>query len=92
MLLFYNSIAIISRVYAYILMDKINVLHLFAKIIEYDYKKERGYIHMKKFFNVIVKLSTGLAPMALMLATMTANSTCYFYTYQPDVPAKLITK
>lgn len=45
---------------------------------------------MKKVLNVVLKISAGLAPMALVLATMTANSTCYFYTYQPKVPKKLM--
>lgn len=40
----------------------------------------------------IIKLTSRLAPMALVLATLTANSTCFFYTYQPKVPQKLIKK
>lgn len=47
---------------------------------------------MKKVLNVITKFSAVMAPMALMLATMTANSTCFFYSYQPEVPQKLIKK
>lgn len=45
---------------------------------------------MKKFAEKIVKLSAKLAPLALVLATVTANSTCYFFSYQPDVPKKLM--
>ncbi|MBE5938506.1 MAG: cyclic lactone autoinducer peptide [Lachnospiraceae bacterium] len=34
----------------------------------------------------------GLATLALVLATVTANSTCFFYSYQPKIPEKLIRK
>ena len=30
-----------------------------------------------------------LAPLAMALAVVTVNSTCFFYTYQPEVPEKL---
>lgn len=47
---------------------------------------------MKKIMSFVMKASAGLAPMALALATLTANSTCICFTYQPDVPAKLAAK
>lgn len=45
---------------------------------------------MKKFAEKIVKLSAKLAPFALVLATVTANSTCFWFSHQPDVPKKLM--
>lgn len=42
-----------------------------------------------KLFNLISKTSRLVAPFALALAIMTANSTCYFFSYQPDVPKSL---
>lgn len=39
--------------------------------------------------SILVKASGLIAPLALKLATVTANSTCYFYSYQPKVPKKL---
>lgn len=42
-----------------------------------------------KLSYLINKTSKFAAPLALALAIMTANSTCYFFTYQPDVPKSL---
>lgn len=42
-----------------------------------------------KILNLINKTSKFVAPLALALAIMTANSTCYCFTYQPDVPKSL---
>lgn len=42
-----------------------------------------------KLSHLINKTSKFAAPFALALAIMTANSTCYFFTYQPDVPKSL---
>lgn len=42
-----------------------------------------------KLSNLINKTSKFMAPFALALAIMTANSTCYFFSYQPDVPKSL---
>lgn len=42
-----------------------------------------------KLSNLISKTSRLVAPFALALAIMTANSTCYFFSYQPDVPKGL---
>lgn len=36
-----------------------------------------------------LKLSSVVAPLALALAVSTANSTCWYYTYQPKAPAGL---
>lgn len=35
---------------------------------------------------VFTKLSKIVAPLALTLAVMTANSTCFFLSYQPEEP------
>lgn len=42
-----------------------------------------------KFSHFINKISKYAAPFALALAIMTANSTCFFFTCQPDVPKSL---
>lgn len=44
---------------------------------------------MKLVKNAFVQLSAVVAPLALMLAVLTANSTCFFLSYQPDEPAKM---
>lgn len=33
------------------------------------------------------KISGIIAPFALALAILTANSTCFYYTFQPNEPA-----
>lgn len=38
---------------------------------------------------LITKSTEVVAPLALALAVMTANSTCFFFTYQPEVPESL---
>lgn len=43
----------------------------------------------KKTTDIILKLSKKVAPFAMALAVLTANSTCYFFSYQPDVPETL---
>lgn len=42
-----------------------------------------------RFLSIISKAGKITAPLALALAIMTANSTCYFFSYQPDVPQGL---
>ena len=42
-----------------------------------------------KLIFFITKASEIVAPLALALAVMTANSTCFFFTYQPEVPNSL---
>ena len=42
-----------------------------------------------KLSNLISRTSKFAAPLALALAIITANSTCYFFSYQPDVPKSL---
>lgn len=42
-----------------------------------------------RFLSIIYKAGKITAPLALALAIMTANSTCYFFSYQPDVPKSL---
>lgn len=44
---------------------------------------------MKFLKYAFVKLSAVVAPLALALAVLTANSTCFFLSYQPDEPAKM---
>ena len=42
-----------------------------------------------KILSLINEASKFVAPLALSLAIMTANSTCYCFTYQPDMPKSL---
>lgn len=42
-----------------------------------------------KLNNLFRKLSRFVAPLALSLAILTANSTCFYLSYQPDEPAAL---
>lgn len=41
---------------------------------------------MKFVKSTFVQLSAVVAPLALALAVLTANSTCFFLSYQPDEP------
>lgn len=41
---------------------------------------------MKKF---IAKFGTMVAALALMVATVTANSTCVYHLYQDEMPEKV---
>lgn len=47
---------------------------------------------MKSILKCFTKFSAHFAPLALVVATVTANSTCFFFSYQPEVPAKLACK
>ena len=40
----------------------------------------------RKLTTMARRLSSIAAPLALALAVVTANSTCWWFTYQPDVP------
>lgn len=42
-----------------------------------------------KFLNVLIQLGKIVAPLAMAMAIFTANSTCYFFSYQPDTPKSL---
>lgn len=42
-----------------------------------------------KVFKIINRAGEIVAPLAMVMAIMTANSTCYFFTCQPDVPKSL---
>ena len=44
---------------------------------------------MKKVKNMLSFSGVFLASLALALAQLTANSTCFFLSYQPDEPADL---
>lgn len=42
---------------------------------------------MKKTLVYLITITSKLiAPLALALAVMSSNATCFFFTYQPDVP------
>lgn len=43
-----------------------------------------------KIMNVIAKVMSSTAALALMVAVANANSTCVFWSYQPDVPEELM--
>lgn len=43
-----------------------------------------------KIMNIIAKIMSSAAAMALVVAVANANSTCVFWSYQPDVPEELI--
>lgn len=42
---------------------------------------------MKVIKRVFIRLSAVAAPLALAMAFLTASSTCFFLSYQPDEPA-----
>ncbi len=44
---------------------------------------------MKTQKNTLHIMSAFFAPLALALALLTSNSTCFFLSYQPDEPANL---
>ena len=43
-----------------------------------------------KFMNIVAKIMSSAAAVALVVAVTNANSTCLFWSYQPDVPEELI--
>lgn len=44
---------------------------------------------MKKITVILSKMMKFSAPLALALAILSANSACYYFTYQPEVPSSL---
>lgn len=44
---------------------------------------------MKTRKNTLHMMSAFFAPLALALAFLTSNSTCFFLSYQPDEPSNL---
>lgn len=42
-----------------------------------------------RLFNLISKMATCLAALAVLCATSNVSGTCIFMTYQPDVPGDL---
>ena len=42
-----------------------------------------------KIMNVVTKLMSSVAAMVLVTAVANANSTCLFWSYQPDPPEDL---
>ena len=43
-----------------------------------------------KLMNIITKIMSSVAAMTLVVAVANANSTCVFWSYQPDVPEELL--
>ena len=53
-------------------------------------KLERWCIHMKKkICSFITRFGGTMAALALVVATMTANSTCAWLAYQPEEPEEV---
>ena len=44
-----------------------------------------------KIMNMIAKIMSCTAALALMVAVSNANNTCLFWSYQPDMPEELMT-
>ncbi len=42
-----------------------------------------------KIMNIVTKLMSSVAAMAIVAAVANANSTCLFWSYQPDLPEEL---
>lgn len=42
-----------------------------------------------KLMNILAKVMSSAAAMALVVAAANANSTCVFWSYQPNVPEEL---
>lgn len=42
-----------------------------------------------KVVNIISKIMSSAAALALVVAVANANSTCLFWSYQPDLPDEL---
>lgn len=43
-----------------------------------------------KTMNIIAKIMSSAAAIALVVAVANANSTCVFWSYQPDLPKELL--
>lgn len=43
-----------------------------------------------KVMNIIAKIMSSAAAMALVVAVANSNSTCLFWSYQPDLPEELM--
>lgn len=43
-----------------------------------------------KIMSMVAKFMSSAAAIALMVAVANANSTCIFWSYQPDVPEELM--
>ena len=43
-----------------------------------------------KIMSVVSKVMGSVAAMAIVAAVANANSTCLFWSYQPDVPTELL--
>lgn len=43
-----------------------------------------------KVMNLIAKIMSSAAALALAVAVSNANTTCLFWSYQPDVPEELM--
>ncbi len=43
-----------------------------------------------KIMSIVTKIMSSAAALALMIAIANSNSTCVFWSYQPDVPEELM--
>ena len=43
-----------------------------------------------KVMNIVAKIMSSAAAVALVVAVANANSTCLFWSYQPDLPKELM--
>lgn len=43
-----------------------------------------------KIMNIVAKIMSSAAATAIFVAVANANSTCVFWSYQPDVPEELM--
>ena len=43
-----------------------------------------------KIMSIITKIMSSTAALALLIAVANSNSTCVFWSYQPDVPEELM--
>lgn len=43
-----------------------------------------------KIMSIVTKIMSSAAALALMIAITNSNSTCVFWSYQPDVPEELM--
>lgn len=43
-----------------------------------------------KIMNIVAMVMSSAAAMAILVAVANANSTCVFWSYQPDVPEELM--
>lgn len=69
----------------FLLVPKMLIIQSFLCIF-YIIIKEKECFKMKKLGTLLARWSKVIAPMALVVATLTSNATCVFFSHQPDVP------